>query len=124
MQEKRIRRERGALSTPKKAIESKKVDRIQHRPCTQRIESLATARRRDRHPLPTAGVGSEFSTQDPLGEFALSLSALLLQPAPLYVTLLRREADDLRVLDYDGSRAFKLFRFNELGTPLFYEPSS
>src|SRR6516225_9591278 len=35
-----------------------------------------------------------------------------------------READDLRVLDYDGSRAFKLFRFNELGTPLLHEPSS
>src|SRR6516164_3454053 len=35
-----------------------------------------------------------------------------------------RGADDLRVLDYDGSRAFKLFRFNELGTPLLHEPSS
>ena len=35
-----------------------------------------------------------------------------------------READDLRVLDYDGSHAFKLFRFNELGTPLLHEPSS
>jgi hypothetical protein len=35
-----------------------------------------------------------------------------------------READDLRVLDYDGSRAFKLFRFDELGTPLLHEPSS
>ena len=35
-----------------------------------------------------------------------------------------READDLRVLDYDGSRAFKLFRFDELGTPQLQEPSS
>jgi hypothetical protein len=26
-----------------------------------------------------------------------------------------READDLRVLDYSGSRAFKLFSFRELG---------
>jgi hypothetical protein len=35
-----------------------------------------------------------------------------------------RQADDLRVLDYDGSRAFKLFRFDELGTPQLQEPSS
>ena len=35
-----------------------------------------------------------------------------------------KETDDLRVLDYDGSRAFKLFRFNELGTPQLQEPSS
>ncbi len=33
-----------------------------------------------------------------------------------------RETDDLRVLDYDGSRAFKLFRFSELGPPLLQEP--
>jgi hypothetical protein len=33
-----------------------------------------------------------------------------------------RETDDLRVLDYDGSRAFKLFRFGELGSPLLQEP--
>jgi len=33
-----------------------------------------------------------------------------------------RETDDLRVLDYDGSRAFKLFRFSELGSPLLHEP--
>jgi len=26
------------------------------------------------------------------------------------------------VLDYDGSRAFKLFRFSELGSPLLHEP--
>ncbi len=35
-----------------------------------------------------------------------------------------RETDDLRVLDYDGSRAFKLFRFGELGPPLLHEPPS
>lgn len=34
-----------------------------------------------------------------------------------------RETDDLRVLDYDGSRAFKLFRFGELGPPMLHEPS-
>ncbi len=33
-----------------------------------------------------------------------------------------RETDDLRVLDYDGSRAFKLFQFGELGPPLLHEP--
>jgi hypothetical protein len=33
-----------------------------------------------------------------------------------------RETDDLRVLDYDGSRAFNLFRFSELGSPLLHEP--
>ncbi len=32
-----------------------------------------------------------------------------------------RESDDLRILDYDGSRAFKMFSFNELGTPLMHE---
>lgn len=35
-----------------------------------------------------------------------------------------RETDDLRVLDYDGSRAFKLFRFSELGPLLLHEPPS
>jgi hypothetical protein len=35
-----------------------------------------------------------------------------------------RETDDLRVLDYNGERAFALFRLNELGTPLIYDPSS
>jgi len=35
-----------------------------------------------------------------------------------------RETDDLRVLDYDGSRAFKLFRLGELRPPLLHEPSS
>lgn len=35
------------------------------------------------------------------------------------------ETDDFRVLDYDGQRAFRLFRFSELGQPTFYEaPSS
>lgn len=31
------------------------------------------------------------------------------------------ETDDLRVLDYSGSRAFKLFSFQELGPVLEYE---
>jgi hypothetical protein len=35
-----------------------------------------------------------------------------------------RETDDLRVLDYNGTRAFNLFRFSELGPPLFHEPPS
>ncbi len=34
-----------------------------------------------------------------------------------------RETDDLRVLDEDGDRAFKLFRFDELGSPLVNEPA-
>jgi hypothetical protein len=33
-----------------------------------------------------------------------------------------RESEDLRVLDYDGTRAFELFRFDELGPALFHEP--
>jgi hypothetical protein len=32
-----------------------------------------------------------------------------------------RESDDLRVLDYNGERAFKLFSFEELGTPIVHE---
>ena len=32
-----------------------------------------------------------------------------------------RESDDLRVLDYDGQRAFQLFRFDELAAPVFHE---
>jgi hypothetical protein len=32
-----------------------------------------------------------------------------------------RETDDLRVLDYNGMRAFKLFRLSELGEPIMYE---
>jgi len=31
------------------------------------------------------------------------------------------ETDDLRVLDYNGQRAFQLFRFDELGEPTYYE---
>jgi len=31
------------------------------------------------------------------------------------------ETDDLRVLDYNGARAFKLFRFAELGQPSLHE---
>lgn len=32
-----------------------------------------------------------------------------------------RETDDLRVLDYEGTRAFRLFTFDELGPPVFVE---
>lgn len=32
------------------------------------------------------------------------------------------EADDLRILDYNGERAFRLFRLAELGTPILHEP--
>jgi hypothetical protein len=32
-----------------------------------------------------------------------------------------RENDDLRVLDYSGERAFKLFSFDEIGPPVEYE---
>jgi hypothetical protein len=32
------------------------------------------------------------------------------------------ESDDLRVLDFDGTRAFRLFRFHEMGSPTAYEP--
>lgn len=32
-----------------------------------------------------------------------------------------RESDDLRVLDYNGDRAFRLFAFAELGTPVTQE---
>ena len=32
-----------------------------------------------------------------------------------------RETDDLRILDFDGQRAFKLFRFDELSSPIFHE---
>ena len=31
------------------------------------------------------------------------------------------ETDDLRVLDYNGHRAFQLFKFKELGDPIIYE---
>lgn len=32
------------------------------------------------------------------------------------------ESDDLRVLDYNGERAFRLFRFDEIGPPIIREP--
>jgi hypothetical protein len=33
-----------------------------------------------------------------------------------------RETDDLRVLDFNGERAFRLFHLAELGEPIMYEP--
>ena len=32
------------------------------------------------------------------------------------------ETDDLRVLDYNGQRAFINYSFKELGTPIYHEP--
>lgn len=32
------------------------------------------------------------------------------------------ETDDLRVLDYNGHRAFNTFSFSELGEPTYFEP--
>lgn len=32
------------------------------------------------------------------------------------------ESDDLRVLDYNGQRAFRLFRLSELGEAFIHEP--
>lgn len=32
------------------------------------------------------------------------------------------ETDDLRMLDYNGERAFALFRLDELGGPIVHEP--
>lgn len=32
-----------------------------------------------------------------------------------------RDTDDLRILDYDGNRAFKMFSFKELGNPYLHE---
>lgn len=32
------------------------------------------------------------------------------------------QTDDLRVLDFNGERAFRLFRFSELGEPIMHEP--
>lgn len=32
-----------------------------------------------------------------------------------------RETDDLRVLDFNGERAFRLFRLAELGPPIMHE---
>lgn len=34
------------------------------------------------------------------------------------------EADDLRILDYNGARIFKRFTFAELGSPIYHESSS
>ena len=34
------------------------------------------------------------------------------------------ETDDLRVLDYNGERIFRLFSFSELGEPLVHEPEA
>ena len=34
------------------------------------------------------------------------------------------ETDDLRVLDYNGERAFKLFSFKELGSAIRHEPAT
>ena len=33
-----------------------------------------------------------------------------------------KQADDLRVLDYDGHHVFNTFRLQSLGTPFYYEP--
>jgi hypothetical protein len=33
------------------------------------------------------------------------------------------ETDDLRILDYNGERAFRLFRLAELGAPMLCEPA-
>jgi hypothetical protein len=32
------------------------------------------------------------------------------------------ETDDLRVLDFDGARAFRLFSFGEMNGPILHEP--
>jgi len=32
------------------------------------------------------------------------------------------ETDDLRVLDYDGHKAFASFSFEEMGKPVYHEP--
>ena len=32
-----------------------------------------------------------------------------------------KESDDLRILDYDGTRAFSTFKFSELGEPFIFE---
>jgi hypothetical protein len=32
------------------------------------------------------------------------------------------QADDLRVLDYDGHHVFNLFGLKELGNPIYFEP--
>jgi hypothetical protein len=35
-----------------------------------------------------------------------------------------RESDDLRVLDFNGARVFRLFRLSELGTPIIHDPEA
>lgn len=35
-----------------------------------------------------------------------------------------QETDDLRVLDVNGERVFKLFRLDRLGSPFIYEPQA
>lgn len=32
------------------------------------------------------------------------------------------ETDELRILEYEGERAFKMFSFDEMGPPLYHEP--
>ena len=32
------------------------------------------------------------------------------------------ETDELRILEYDGERAFKMFGFEEIGPPVYHEP--
>lgn len=34
------------------------------------------------------------------------------------------EADDLRLLDFDGTRAFRLFSFSEMAGPTVHEPAA
>ena len=34
------------------------------------------------------------------------------------------ETDDLRVLDFDGPRAFRSFSFKEMGAPIYYEANA
>ena len=34
------------------------------------------------------------------------------------------ETDDLRILDYNGERAFRNFRFSEFGEPVYYDPET
>ena len=32
-----------------------------------------------------------------------------------------KQSDDLRILDYDGHHIFKMFSFNNIGSPIVYE---
>ena len=38
-----------------------------------------------------------------------------------HVMMDEHETNDFRVLDYQGVRAFSMFRFEELGTPMYHE---